>query len=807
MADTHESVIDTSHGLSPSIFAAADRRSIHPSLYKKKSEPKEPSGSKVCDPITVLDDDEPDAAEISYIDLENDNEAPTKGNHTASIEQAVAETHNSSIQSVAMSHNPYNNSQRSDPARHIKRVTHPLFRALTNDDFLAPNVQPVPVNRGIGFKAWYRNPDSHHTGSTVLGMQQKVISRNPSIALSNEKRVNNTTRKDRDAPQFEMNVLNSKRKRTMGELGYDELIPPAQVESPSEKLARMAKKRRQRQIMSNITMQNRYTKDAQSEIDLDQAYGHEKGRMAGKNVELADSPILHESLDEEETVTGMGDGPSRPTSVHAPSSRGHGDIPTTAHRDEQVDGQLSTSSISSQQISAQSREYQEQGVDFGGILPRESNKKTSNSHKRRVIGPTSVCGVYSAEKRKPLKNKNSNGPFHCPRCDSQFTRKAQVCFHFESCIAKYGNPNRSKWTDLTVEVEENAPTDVTAMSRANLSTSHVPIERRLATKNMPTDRQTGAPAPVANTIDPLPGSGTKAPSFPCLQEVRNTTKDRALSPGSELKLIHQTPLVVHRAIGGKGLSQATLKRFQESGNWDHGTEVYQSTDKAQDDETEVPEIAYQYTVQKREWLETEEDAIESSLGPYHTMNEANAVARAEVQSPQIDGFEGVSSSGWSYFYSQDKYGMQSHRATVLEINIEAVVHRELAPPNQQVAIPTSAFIVSPRVYIVHELQWLPSSPDGINTAPNHCQSLTHGIFTLLKKANQRAAAEYLETLTGNWGNSEYDLLKRMEMKSDLDKKVRALNRDDDHFREEIKLDNNGFAKVWVEMVVVEGPRN
>lgn len=45
------------------------------------------------------------------------------------------------------------------------------------------------------------------------------------------------------------------------------------------------------------------------------------------------------------------------------------------------------------------------------------------------------------------------------------------------------------------------------------------------------------------------------------------------------------------------------------------------------------------------------------------------------------------------------------------------------------------------------------------------------------------------------------------MKSDLDKTVRALNRDDDPFREEIKLDNNGFAKVWVEMVVVEGPRN
>ena len=65
----------------------------------------------------------------------------------------------------------------------------------------------------------------------------------------------------------------------------------------------------------------------------------------------------------------------------------------------------------------------------------------------------------------------------------------------------------------------------------------------------------------------------------------------------------------------------------------------------------------------------------------------------------------------------------------------------------------------------------------------------------------------METLTGNWGNNECDILKRLEIKSDLDKMVRALNQDDDQFEKEIQLDNNGFAKVWVEMVVVEGPRN
>ena len=132
---------------------------------------------------------------------------------------------------------------------------------------------------------------------------------------------------------------------------------------------------------------------------------------------------------------------------------------------------------------------------------------------------------------------------------------------------------------------------------------------------------------------------------------------------------------------------------------------------------------------------------------------------------------------------------------------------ELAPATERVSIPISAFVVAPRAYIVHELQWLPPLNSSTGAAPLHCQSLTHGVFTLLKRANQRAAAEYLESLTGNWGDSEYDVLKKLETKSDMDRKVRALNGEDDCFCEEIRLDNEGFAKVWVELVAVEGPRN
>ena len=132
---------------------------------------------------------------------------------------------------------------------------------------------------------------------------------------------------------------------------------------------------------------------------------------------------------------------------------------------------------------------------------------------------------------------------------------------------------------------------------------------------------------------------------------------------------------------------------------------------------------------------------------------------------------------------------------------------EIAPAKERVTIPRSAFLVAQRIYIVHELQWLPAPGDSTDAAPVHCQSLTHGAFTLLQRANKRAAAEYLESLTGNWGDGEEEALKKAERESELDKKVRVLNREDGCFCEEIRLENEGFAKVWVELVVVEGPRN
>lgn len=59
---------------------------------------------------------------------------------------------------------------------------------------------------------------------------------------------------------------------------------------------------------------------------------------------------------------------------------------------------------------------------------------------------TRLCGIYSREKASPKKFK-ANGPYHCPRCDTQFTRARGVWRHFVGCITKYGNPDSLKWTD------------------------------------------------------------------------------------------------------------------------------------------------------------------------------------------------------------------------------------------------------------------------------------------------------------------------------------------------------------------------
>ena len=594
-----------------------NRRHLRTLATAMECEPKMVSGSSASDPISVLDDDEPDATEISYIDLENDSEALTDEKCTVPIKPAMTVTgsHSSGSQKIAKIHSPYNTPEGSDSVRHTKRVTFPLFRTLTKDELPAPSVQTVAEDRGIGFKAWYRANDPLHTANASPGTQQNAISQNLPIGIFNEERTRNTTRRDRDAPQFEMNVLRSNCKRTIGELGYDELISPVQIESPSEKLARMAKKRRQRQERCDLSLLNANAGDAQSAENIDHACGNTFDRTIGENLELAASPIECESRNLQENVLGVGDEHTGPSVLGEPFPY----VSTEDHPDHS-DGRMNAYGIHSSQTTAQDRDAQKQSNGPNAAYSSDSASRDSRDQKPRVAGPTRACGVLSPEKKPPVK-RSHNGAFHCPRCDSQFTRSRTVNYHFEGCVAKYGNPESLRWNDHP---------------------SHEGVKKHAIRDN----------------------------------ELRPTIKDDAWSSWPEPKLDRPVPPVEHRATaGGKGLSKETLKRFQETGSWNGGIEVDQSALEAEIDENEVPDIAYHYFVQKREWLETEEDAIESSIGPFHTMNEANAVAKAEVQSPQIDGYEGIQARGWSYYYEQNENGMQTHMATILEIHIETAVNR------------------------------------------------------------------------------------------------------------------------------------
>ncbi len=679
---------DRSDTLKPNIRATMDHRSSYrrPDINKSKS--KTFSGSNACDPIAILDDDEPDTTEISYIDLENDSVASTSGHNIVPIGQTVAGAYNLGFLPVAKRETPYNIIQGPDPATHTKKDTQPLFRALTKDDLPDPSVQSVPEARGIGFKAWYGTSAPYRTGYVGPTMQPKRISQKPSIQMFNEERTMKVARTNRDAPHIAMNVVNAKRKRTMGELGYNELISPAQIESPTEKLARIAKKRRQRQSMCDGWSQNMNDGNTQSTIDFDHAHSQKMDRMTEENAELIVSPIACDPPERPKTVVRESDEHSGPSVVRASSpvstqlaTEGQNDHLRTQSREDYSDGHLDGYSTCSKQMSTQRRDAREHGDGTNAASSSDRATRKPRYHKPRVGGPTDVCGVYSPEKKPPVK-RSCRGVFHCPRCDSQFTTSNTVNYHFEKCIARYGNPRSLKWNDhpslsgavkrvtSTNKIEQTSNNEQTIGSPAKIS-----ADQKCSASITHDIKPVGSHALVDNVVAPLAASNIQGSNHSMLPEKRSTTEEQTLYSGNLPKLDHQMSIVEHRTTSGKGLSAETLNSFRETGNWDRRVILDQSADEAQDEEMEVPEVAYRYFVQKREWLDTEEDAIESSMGPFYTLNEANAVAKAEVQCPQIDGFEGIQSKSWSYYYRQDEHGMQMHMATVLEINIEAVVHR------------------------------------------------------------------------------------------------------------------------------------
>ena len=674
---------DTSNASEPQTCAAVGHHSNCQSLCRKESGSKKSLGSRACDPIAILDDDEPEAAKIRYVDVESDDEVSTEGHYMASDKKAAAGAHRVGLQSLApKSHSPsYINAQGSDPSKHTKTVTQPLFRALTKDDLLAPSAQPLLDSQAVGFKAWYNTHGSHHARKAAPSMQQKEVRQTPSIKLSTKEHTKKAARLDRDRPQFAMNVLRSNRKRTIGELSYNEVISPAQIESPSEKRSRMAKSCRQRQDRGDNRQQNTNGRDMQSALDLDHVQDSKNSGMIGENTELAVPPVMNEALDRRESDAGVSDERNGPV-VCKPSpvstiilTEDQRCRNTTQHCEGHSDEHVEAHHLQSTQTTAQDNDAQERIVSKNTAFSDGSTRRKHGYRKPRVSGTTNACGVFSPEIKPPVK-RSSHGEFHCPRCGSQFTRSNGVKYHFEGCIAKYGNLGSLKWNDHPSlrGVEQNI---VLTDKKEYMTTVAAPVQatRKDSTSIRHGIVPVGRPTTTTSMVAPLPASHGSAPDRSILSITQSVTEEHASCLDKKPKLGHEALIVEHRATGGKGLSAETLNTYRETGNWDFAIDPNENKDGSQDEEAEVPKIAYQYSVIKREWVETEEDAIESSMGPYYTLDEANAVAKAEVNRPQIDGFEDIHSDGWSYYYREDGNGMQLHMATVLGINIETVVHR------------------------------------------------------------------------------------------------------------------------------------
>lgn len=65
---------------------------------------------------------------------------------------------------------------------------------------------------------------------------------------------------------------------------------------------------------------------------------------------------------------------------------------------------------------------------------------------------TEVCGIFSPSLHDPPLQPQGNShlgnhPYHCPRCDTTYSRSHTVKQHFPRCIETNGNPSSLRWFD------------------------------------------------------------------------------------------------------------------------------------------------------------------------------------------------------------------------------------------------------------------------------------------------------------------------------------------------------------------------
>ena len=88
--------------------------------------------------------------------------------------------------------------------------------------------------------------------------------------------------------------------------------------------------------------------------------------------------------------------------------------------------------------------------------------------------PTQYCGRYSRELEDPPIKGHGSGQLKCPRCGVGYGRRDALKRHFETCIARNGNPDCLAWTD------DDSYDDGATAFQTKRTTSVQPSPRHLA---------------------------------------------------------------------------------------------------------------------------------------------------------------------------------------------------------------------------------------------------------------------------------------------------------------------------------------
>ena len=272
----------------------------------------------------------------------------------------------------------------------------------------------------------------------------------------------------------------------------------------------------------------------------------------------------------------------------------------------------------------------------------------------------------------------------------------------------------------------------------------------------------------------------------------------------------------HRQTGGKTLSKATMQ------SWKAAAEVYPTSSQSDtgQEELETPKILYEYHVSRRTQLEGQDERLARTVtfGPCYTIAEANAIASIKVRQPSKEHTTTLFRPGaWSYQYSKDESGMESHIACGKGGVIQTWVTREIAVPEESIGIPIKAFMTPAWIYIA-----MISTANGLMTDTGQITSENEILrpqtrssnrtvlkaCTLLDLANRAAGRKWVSLQAGSLPEDSLGSIHKAEMEMRMRHDLEKMDENIMSFDRTFRHPTSGLeTRIWVEMVEVEGPRN